>query len=204
MLIYHLWDLVAFTQGQYHKNQLSFVKYIWKFHIWKNNHISQPWSICFHHLWCRQWLPWYHAGPAIIKHIEAEIQWLPFCRQHFLIDFENCFILIQNSLKLVHRGWINNKASLIQIMSRGHFVYAPSQWGTTLDCNVVSHSLGAYILFQLKELRVLHFCLQFGHIDFTRVPCQVVLKLKATEFDLWCPEALTIHTLASVHKSQVT
>ena len=27
---------------------------------------------------------------------------------------------------------------------KDHFVYAPSQWETTLQCNVVSHSLGAY------------------------------------------------------------
>ena len=27
---------------------------------------------------------------------------------------------------------------------RDHFVYAPSQWETTLHCNVVSHWLGAY------------------------------------------------------------
>ena len=29
-------------------------------------------------------------------------------------------------------------------MGKDRFVYAPSQWETTLHCNVVSHWLGAY------------------------------------------------------------
>ena len=29
------------------------------------------------------------------------------------------------------------------VVSRDHFMYAPSQWGTTLHCNVVSHWRGA-------------------------------------------------------------
>ena len=32
---------------------------------------------------------------------------------------------------------------------RVHFVYAPSQWETTLHCNVVSHWLGAYTKWSL-------------------------------------------------------
>ena len=30
------------------------------------------------------------------------------------------------------------------MICRGHFVYVPSQWEMTLQCNVVSHWLGAY------------------------------------------------------------
>ena len=33
--------------------------------------------------------------------------------------------------------------------SRDHFVYAPNQWETTLQCNVVSHWLGAYTKLSL-------------------------------------------------------
>ena len=33
---------------------------------------------------------------------------------------------------------------------RDHFVYTPSQWGTTLHCNVLSHWLGAYIKWSLQ------------------------------------------------------
>ena len=35
--------------------------------------------------------------------------------------------------------------------SRDYFVYAASQWGTTLHCNVVSHWLGAYTKLSLPE-----------------------------------------------------
>ena len=33
-----------------------------------------------------------------------------------------------------------------------HFVYAPSQWETTLQCHVVSHWLGAYTKLSLRRL----------------------------------------------------
>ena len=39
-------------------------------------------------------------------------------------------------------------------MPRGHFMYAPSQWETTLQCNVVSHWLGAYAEWSLQALRL--------------------------------------------------
>ena len=34
--------------------------------------------------------------------------------------------------------------TVCNILYRDHFMYAPSQWETTLQCNVVSHWLGAY------------------------------------------------------------
>ena len=37
---------------------------------------------------------------------------------------------------------------------RDHFVYAPSQWGTTLHCSVVSHWLGAYTKYDPYELYI--------------------------------------------------
>ena len=37
-------------------------------------------------------------------------------------------------------------------ISRDHFVYVPSQWKTTLHCNVVSHLLGAYRKWYLISL----------------------------------------------------
>ena len=36
-----------------------------------------------------------------------------------------------------------------QSTSRDHFLYAPSQWEATLQCNVVSHGLGAYTEWSL-------------------------------------------------------
>ena len=38
----------------------------------------------------------------------------------------------------------------IQTTYRDHFVYAPNQWETTLQCNVVSHWLGAFTRWSLN------------------------------------------------------
>ena len=43
-----------------------------------------------------------------------------------------------------HIGWMT-----YQVYTKDHFVYAPSQWETTLQCNVVSHWLGAYTEWSL-------------------------------------------------------
>ena len=40
-------------------------------------------------------------------------------------------------------------ASYEPMIYRNHFVYAPSQWETTLQCNVVSHWLGAFTTWSL-------------------------------------------------------
>ena len=37
------------------------------------------------------------------------------------------------------------------VQNRDHFVYAPSQWETTLQCNVVSHWLGAYTKYSWRN-----------------------------------------------------
>ena len=38
---------------------------------------------------------------------------------------------------------------MLQVISRGLFVYAPCQWETTLHCNFVSHLLGTYTKWSL-------------------------------------------------------
>ena len=35
---------------------------------------------------------------------------------------------------------------------RDHFVYVPSQWGTRLQCNIISHWLGTYTKWSLSSL----------------------------------------------------
>ena len=44
--------------------------------------------------------------------------------------------------------------SLQSHLSRDHFVYAPSQWETTLECNVVFHWLGAFTKWSLPLIRL--------------------------------------------------
>ena len=41
--------------------------------------------------------------------------------------------------------WVWEKAAIqLSEYDRDYFVYAPNQWEMTLQCNVVSHWLGAY------------------------------------------------------------
>ena len=51
---------------------------------------------------------------------------------------------------------------------RDHFVYAPSQWEMTLQCNVVSQWLGAYIKWSLK-VGVL-YCIYLGIFYWAKLP----------------------------------
>ena len=44
------------------------------------------------------------------------------------------------------------------VYDRDHFVYAPSQWETTLQCNVVSHWLGAYTKWSLQNKEMYNRC----------------------------------------------
>ena len=39
----------------------------------------------------------------------------------------------------------------VVVISRDHFVYAPSKWETTLQCNIFSHCLGAYTKWSLLK-----------------------------------------------------
>ena len=38
------------------------------------------------------------------------------------------------------------------MLDRDRFVYAPSQWEMPLECNVVSHWLGAYMKWSLLDI----------------------------------------------------
>ena len=54
---------------------------------------------------------------------------------------------------------------------RDHFVYGPSQWETTLHCNVVSHWMGIYTKWSLPvcieaEFVILHKSEQHCDVDF--------------------------------------
>ena len=57
--------------------------------------------------------------PGKLKHIQAEIKWPPFRRQHFQMHFlnENVWISLKISLKFVPKVLINNILALVQIMA---------------------------------------------------------------------------------------
>ena len=104
-------------------------------------------------------------------------KWPPFCRRYFKMHFpewkdlqfdynftEACSWGLGSQLKSIgakplseqmlpdslphtcgtRGGWVKNFGVI-----RDHFVYACSQWETTLDLNVVSHWLGAYTKWSL-------------------------------------------------------
>ena len=63
-----------------------------------------------------------------------------------------------------------------QIMKdRDQFVYVPSQWDKTLDCNIISHWLGTYTKWSLKEYDSHYIFLQ-GSVGLTS--CVPKLSLK--------------------------
>ena len=56
----------------------------------------------------------------------------------------------------LHFNQLCTKTSTRKYMCRDHLVYAPSQWETTLQCNVVSHWLGAYTKWSLYVIHTVH------------------------------------------------
>ena len=89
---------------------------------------------CYTELWTTFWSkkivimlihPWGISILRCIGPIAGWATWATFSRWHLQMQFPNW--------QRVSIGW-----------SRDPFVYAPSQWETTLQCNVVSHWQGAY------------------------------------------------------------
>ena len=56
-----------------------------------------------------------------------------------------------SSLSYIFFIWFEGGCEYQLNHSRDHFVYAPSQWETTLQCNVVSHWLGTYTKLSLDR-----------------------------------------------------
>ena len=72
-------------------------------------------------------------------------------RQNNIVYYNNIDGLDTQSLVQTTRNKILATASqYINTSDWAHFVYAPSQWETTLHCNVVSHWLGGYAKWSLE------------------------------------------------------
>ena len=78
-----------------------------------------------------------HRGPVNSPH-----KW-PVTRKMFRFD----------DVIMIAATWCPN-LSMIVVKCRGPFVYAPSQWKTTLQCNVVSHWLDAYTKWSLEVITI--------------------------------------------------
>ena len=53
--------------------------------------------------------------------------------------------------------------------TRDHFVFVPSKWETTLQCNVICHSLGAYPKWSLLRHVLTHWSLRDAGCNFISV-----------------------------------
>ena len=104
----------------------------------------------------RQAIFWNNAGLLSIglwgthfSEILIEILTFSFKKRHLKVSSAKWrpFCLGLNVLndKMKSRGFKCNP-----LIFRDYFAYAPSQWETTLHCNVVSHWLGAYTKWSLN------------------------------------------------------
>ena len=66
--------------------------------------------------------------------------------RHVSVGAANNTALMQYIPRIMYTvcAWLAYAGVRYQLLFRNHFVYVPSQWETTLHCNVVSHWLGAY------------------------------------------------------------
>ena len=93
-------------------------------------------------------------------------------------------------------------AAVLWALFRDNFLYAPSQWKTTLHCNVVSHWLGAYkklsliieLLSLVQQLYMLYCCCYLAVVyDIAaRTIVSIALKLWLLNCSCGCYEAMSV------------
>ena len=84
------------------------------------------------------------------------------CNCAEIITIIMCSILI--NLIVRQCSWIVNEMMNDMNIARDHFVYVPSQWETTLHCNVVSHWQSTFTKRSLIALnQVEHFHTKYAH-----------------------------------------
>ena len=70
----------------------------------------------------------------------------------------------------IHTHWLPQDYSNKHVISRESFVNAPSQWETTLHCNVLSHWLGAFLKQSLPAYLTLTYELAWLFLLQPRLP----------------------------------
>ena len=94
------------------------------------------------------WL-WFRFGSIIFWYSLSKVK----SNQSFLI----IYITIKMSSKgTKHWNWSHHSNSLQLDQLLDHFVYAPSQWETTLQYNVISHWLGTCTAWPLQLFKPCH------------------------------------------------
>ena len=77
------------------------------------------------------------------------------CRAHYDVTVFLCFIVAILRLFVDQYDNFSHVALLAPEVIRDHLVYEPSQWETTLYCNVFSDWLGAYTIWSLGNHKIL-------------------------------------------------
>ena len=91
-------------------------------------------------------------------------------------------------------------SELTMCVIRNHFVYAPSQWETTLQCNVISHWLGAYTKWFLCDASVNRYIIP-GDIVSSNYS-DVIMSSIASQISSVCSVYSTICSGADQRKYQ--
>ena len=130
--------------------------------------------------WINDWVNNHEAGNLRRHRGHYDVNVMPWKRAHNTVlsetDEANCSWLHQ-----CHHCDIQCHSALVKILqrprkywkrsTRNHFVYAPSQWETTLRCNVVSHWLGAYTKWHCNTPAITRMLI---HAICTVFPCYVL------------------------------
>ena len=118
-------------------DHIPFISYIYTSYMIMEC-ISYILNICIFHILPWKWISW--------KIIDNEFS---------VIYYMVIKLMLKQKGHWVH--WNGNS---------NHFVYAPSQWETTLHCNVVSHWLDAYTKWQHPEVPMMNISLKWQHFSF--------------------------------------
>ena len=112
------------------------------------------------HLWCQQYLvPWRLHCVLWVKNIKIYklnvlIKSTTFWQVVVQLSLQSCIAIVQNLLQQHLSYCVNPIQSCYNNQwsskYKYHFVYAPSQWETTLHCNIIAHWLGANTKESLK------------------------------------------------------
>ena len=101
--------------------------------------------------WRRLWYTWCHICVETLSALLAlwvkyiSLRWLPTMWDATLIMSYYCSESVSPKICTM-------LGFALFCCGRDHFAYAPCQWETTLQCNVVSHWMGAYTKWPLLRL----------------------------------------------------
>ena len=98
-----------------------------------------------------------------------------------------------------HDGLNDSTAStMLKHLHRDHFVNAPSQWETMLQCNVISHWLGACTKWSLLTVHTKNYAHELNYVVFG---CDLVLVNLPISFSVISLALRTLHGYPNVSEA---